>query len=93
MTQLLDTDALTKIMRECEASSDIPPHEEIEAWGVESEAFFHFMKFFIYRAAQRINEGAPIEQVLGSLLYSGFTIGTKVQLELEMRRIATSSDS
>lgn len=91
MTLTLNEEDLKNVLKECEAQQDVPPMDEVEAWGVDPQAMYNIMRFFIYRSAQRIQEGAEIEQILGSLFYSGFTVGTKVQLELEMRRIAESA--
>jgi hypothetical protein len=91
--QLLDLEDIRKVMGEAIAQVEVDITEELPAWGVEPEAFYAMADFMIRHAIEGLRVTNDPHRILGSLLYTGFTMGTKIAMEVEMRRMAETADS
>ncbi len=88
--QLLGKDDVIKIMKEAVSQVDVDISEELPAWGVEPEAFYEMAEWMIVRGIEGLRVTSDPHRILGSLFYTGFTMGTKIAMEVEMRRMAES---
>lgn len=90
MTELLTTPDVKRLMEEISANTNLPAEEELAAWGIEPIAFYDVAKFMIFRTAGCLKTTRDYDGCLGSFAYVFFSLGVKVAMEAEMRRMAES---
>ncbi len=89
-TALIGKQDIDRIMREIQYQADTDMSEELETWGIDAEDMMQVMDWFIQNATKNLVNGGNVFQIIGGAFYTGLSVGVKVAMEAEMRRMTNS---
>lgn len=89
-TTLISKEEIDRIMKEIQYQADLDMSEELATWGIEPDDMMQVMDWFIKNAIRSLVSGSNAFEVMGGTFYTGLSLGVKLAMEAEMRRMTDS---